>query len=224
SVLYSSGHCAVRVGMAVSTALIAKTVAHDADSRRREFLRVALVAVERAMTPLERIASEALVQEVRDLEVSSRMAKVARALRLMQAELASVNVVVAAFTGSRCEPIAGPFARLSICLGCAVTSATGGRSVRSGQWPNAVIDLGQIPIRRGMASRAAVPLHLLVELVSVRILVAIRARSFSERPIQALSFAGHAVVALRAGDGRMVTGEREPRRGMQSDAEKGGPK
>ena len=122
----------MRISVAIATALIAKTVAHDVDSRRRPLVGVALVTTERAMTTLEGVAGEPLMHESRDLEVEGGMAEVARSLRFTQAKLPAVTVVVAAVTGSRRKPVAGTFTGFSVCFRGAVTGATGGRSVRTG--------------------------------------------------------------------------------------------
>jgi len=152
------------------------------------------------------------------------MAKVAGSLRLLQPELASVHVVVAPFTSARREPIARSLARFAVRRGRAVTSAAGGLCVRAGERPNAVVDLGQIPIGRGVARRAAVLLHLLCELVAVRVFVTVRSRALGERPIQALARARQAVVALGAGNGGVVTGELETGRCVEGRAEQRGTK
>ena len=161
--------------MAIGACRVAETVPNDFGPATKAFLSMTRGTFEIGMHPFEGVIGQLRVVEGFDLERSGHMTRIALSLGRGEAELPSVHVGVTAgaFAGSsavRCAAPAGTVAWRRL-----MTAVTWRAGMNSSQRPRAVIDLRRVPSARGMTARAASLGHLLGELVTMGVFMAIGA-------------------------------------------------
>lgn len=176
------------------------------------------------MASFQWIAGEFGVREGPYPKLGRVVADVALALRFAQAELPAMRIFMAPATPPGRTPVAGSAACPSVLFSWSVTAATSSGSMRPRERPGLVLDIGRVPTDRPVACSAAVLLHFLGKLITVRILVAGRARRIADVPVEAFLLPGRGRVAHSARDSVVATRQWEGGRRMQGDPERAGPK
>jgi hypothetical protein len=133
------------------------------------------------------------------------MATIALEHGLRQAELPSMNIVVALGTGPGNATKTSPSACSSIRRARFVTTVASSARMRPLQWPRRVIDLGLVPANGLMAGRATATSHFWCKLVSMDVCVAINARSLGNMKVHTRP---RPSVAPTASHRRMQPGQR----------------
>ena len=172
----------VGIGMAVGAAPIAEPVARHLFAAFQAHARVAAAAAGLRVLALERVASHTRVIEARQREALGLVAALAASLRSAAAKLACVYVVVAAGAVARRTAVAGDGGRALCARTRLVTAAAGRACVRTGEGPGGVIEARGTPALGLVAVRAAAVPHLLDELRSVRVRVAVLTATLRDAP------------------------------------------
>lgn len=146
-----------------------------------------------------------------NLELDGAVAHVAVTNRLGQSELPSVHVVVTPGALPRHATVAPALATSAVFVGRSVTPFATSLRVRAGERPRVVRDVGAIPTGRLVARRATPRAHLRGELIPVRVLVAIGARTRLDGERET---GMRIAVASRTGNGTVSPFERKRRLSM----------
>jgi hypothetical protein len=172
------------------------------------------------MSSLERIGSELGMVERLDLEGLGDMTSIARALRLAEAELPSVNVAMTACALARRTRIGRTMTAQPILFRRSVTAVACGLGMRARERPCAVVDAWGVPPALGVAVRATTGTHLRRKLIAVRVVVTVGASRGGELQARAGALAS---MAARARHGLMSPAERESRSSVLLYGEGRGP-
>jgi len=160
------------------------------------------------MRTFKRIGGELGVVERIDLERLGDVTGVAFSFGRSEPELPRVNVAMTTRALARRARIRRSTTAQSILLGRGMTAVTHRLGMCAGQRPCAVVDAGGPPTPFGVAIRAPTGAHLVCELRSVWVVVAIDAGVRGELEVDAGPFA---LMTARAGHRLMLPLQGEPR-------------
>jgi hypothetical protein len=172
------------------------------------------------MGAFERIGGELGVVERLDLERLGDVTGVAFSFGRSEPELPRVNVAMTTRALARRARIRRSATAQSILLGRGMTAVTRRLGMGAGQRPCAVVDARGLPAPFGVAIRAPTGAHLVCELRSVRIFVAIDAGVRGELEVDAGPFA---LMTAPAGRRLMLPLQGESRAAVLLDAKQGRP-
>lgn len=201
--------------MTIGALAVSKPISHRARAAPQTLLLVTGNALEVGVLAFERVRRELRMVEGIDLERLGDVTGVAFSFRRSEPELPRVNVAMATRTLARRPRIRRSATAQSILLGRGVTAVTRGLGMGPGERPCAVVDAGRLPTPFRMASRAPTGTHLIGELRSVGIVMAIDAGLGSELEVDAGPFA---LMTTRAGRRLMLPLQGESRAAVLLDA------